>query len=72
MFGVGGSSGGHVHMNELRQDGVEGGGGGADLTVNPRLDQQAAFGKYENKTLTLCQDISIIEVKQQCSLKEHF
>ena len=26
MFGVGGSSGGHVHMNELRQDGVEGGG----------------------------------------------
>ena len=46
MFGVGGSSGGHVHMNELRQDGVEGGGGGADLTVNPRLDQQAAFGKY--------------------------
>ena len=43
MFGVGGSSGGHVHIDELRQDGVE---GGADLTVNPRLDQQAAFGKY--------------------------
>ena len=27
FVGVGGSGGGHVHIDELRQDGLEGGGG---------------------------------------------
>ena len=52
VFGVGGAGGrghedgDHVDFNELREDGMEGGGGGTDLPIDPRLDGDAVFGKH--------------------------